>query len=135
MLKLIINKDKNNSYFISDYNDERLKIIGLILIDPKARAYFYKILSDITQILNKNIYSIKSSDGNINFKFSISLNNNVIISVHENNSFNNIENDYQTDIKKDILRDLIIKMDEFVDEKINDMILTLNQDNFDLNKI
>lgn len=135
MLKLIINKDKNNSYFISEYNNERLKIIGLILVDPKTRAYFYKILSDITQILDKNIYSIKSSDGNINFKFSISLNGTVIINMHENKSFNDIESDYQTDIKKDILRDLIVQMDEFVDEKINELLLTLEQDNFNLSKI
>ncbi len=138
MSKLVINKDLNNTYFISESNDERLNIIAQILIDKKLRKYFYKILNDISTVAEHETYHITSVDNNFDYTFHLKGDQFLVINLREINkpeeikNIEELEKVYQTDIPKDTLIDLIINIEELMDSQKNEIILTASQDNFNI---
>lgn len=116
----------NGIYIISDHNDERLNIIGQILVDEKVRNYFYNQIKHLVEILQKEIFKITSSDKKVEFEFKVNENGNMIINVNESIEPHKLT----TDINKNVLKDLIEQYEELLDLETDEIVLTRYQDTF-----
>ncbi len=136
MYRLRISKFHNGNYIVSDYNDERLRIIGQILADPKVRKFFAKHLEHISLGLDKTTYETKSVDNKITFKFKDITDEydkyKLFITVTEdpNDGDPEMDHKFETDIEKEMLKDIIDDFEDLISQEVQEIVIVRYQDNF-----
>lgn len=131
MYLLTMNKLPDGSYMISDHNDERLYMIGLILTDRKVRDEINNYMTHIYGLVPKQTFSVKSSDGDFTVKLEEREDETLFLTIHAKEEDHVLE----TDITNNMLSTLIDNMEDLISQDVNEISLTRTQDNFELHPI
>lgn len=131
MHRLILRRKGNNTYEIIEYNDERLHMIGLILVNPKVREYIKSKLNHLTDVLVDEVMTINNTKETLAFRFR-QINEQKLYINLEIKGENGLK---ETDIKNDALRSIIDTFEDFKNKSTNEIEITRYQDTFLLNSI